>query len=182
MREATESEILCGVEMDAPIERRGRSGRSMEDMCTPALTLESKPNITDIRYLEERIYEFNVQATGISDGLRFGIFLRGADGVVVGGADGWTWGGTCYIHNLFVPAPMRKQGHGTRLMDRIEEEAKARRCEQIVLETHDFQAPDFYRKLGFELTGTVEEYPRGHQHLTFVKQIGASAPQQERRP
>jgi GNAT superfamily N-acetyltransferase len=96
----------------------------MEDMCTPALTLESKPNITDIRYLEERIYEFNVQATGISDGLRFGIFLRGADGVVVGGADGWTWGGTCYIHNLFVPAPMRKQGHGTRLMDRIEERLK----------------------------------------------------------
>src|ERR1700731_4154828 len=87
MREATESEILCGVEMDAPIERRGRSGRWMEDMCTPALTLESKPNITDIRYLEERIYEFNVQATGISDGLRFGIFLRGADGVVVGGID-----------------------------------------------------------------------------------------------
>jgi GNAT superfamily N-acetyltransferase len=119
----------------------------MEEKCKPALTLENKPNSADIRSLEERIYEFNVQATGISDGARFVIFLRGADGVVIGGANGWTWGGTCYVHNLFVPAPMRKQGHGTRLMDRIEEEAQARRCKQIVLETHDFQAPDFYRKL-----------------------------------
>jgi GNAT superfamily N-acetyltransferase len=126
--------------------------------------------------LEERIYEFNVQVTGISDGELFGIFLRVTDGVVIGGADGWTWGGTCYIRHLFVPAPMRKQGHGTRLMDRIEEEAMARRCEQIVLETHDFQAPDFYRKLGFKLTCAVDRYPRGHKHLTFVKQLGAQKP------
>jgi hypothetical protein len=54
------------------------------------------------------------------------------------------------------------------VMERIEEEAKARRCEQIVLGTHDFQAPDFYRKLGFKLTGTIEEYPRGDQLFTFV--------------
>jgi hypothetical protein len=54
--------------------------------------------------LEERICEFNVQATGISDGELFGIFLRGADGAVIGGADGWTWGETCYIRHLVVPA------------------------------------------------------------------------------
>jgi GNAT superfamily N-acetyltransferase len=113
------------------------------------------------------------QATGISDGELFGIFLRGTDGATIGGADGWTWGGTCYIRHLFVPALMRKQGYGTRLMARIEEEAKARRCEQIVLETHDFQSPDFYRKLGFRLTGTVDGYPQGHQRLTFVKQFGS---------
>jgi len=53
-------------------------------------------------------------------------------------------------------------------MERVEEEAKARRCEQIVLGTHDFQAPDFYRELGFKLTGTIEEYPRGDQLFTFV--------------
>ena len=64
----------------------------MEEIYTPALTLESNPNSVDICYLEELIHAFNVQATGIFDGTRFGTFLRGADGVVVGGADGWTWG------------------------------------------------------------------------------------------
>jgi N-acetylglutamate synthase-like GNAT family acetyltransferase len=148
----------------------------MEATPNPGLTWESEPSSADIRFLEERIYEFNVQATGISDGELFGVFLRAADGAVIGGADGWTWGGTCYIRHLVVPAPMRKQGHGARLMARIEEGAKARQCEQIVLETHDFQAPDFYRKLGFTLTGSVDGYPRGHRHLTFVKHIGAHKP------
>src|SRR5690349_19372782 len=105
----------------------------MEDARSVSLTLENKPNSSDIQFLEERIHEFNVQTTGITDGELFGIFLRGTGGAVIGGADGWTWGGTCYIRHLFVPAPMRKQGYGARLMARIEEEAKVRRCGQIVL-------------------------------------------------
>jgi GNAT superfamily N-acetyltransferase len=148
----------------------------MEDMHSQDLKSESEPDPADIRFLEERLHEFNVEATGISDGKLFGFFLRGTDGVVVGGADGWTWGGICYIRHLFVPAPMRKQGHGARLMDRIEDEAKARRCEQIVLETHDFQAPGFYRKRGFKSIGTVDTYPRGHRRLTFVKDVAAQEP------
>jgi len=148
----------------------------MGDMYSPDLTSEHEPDPADIRFLEERLHELNVQATGISDGKLFGFFLRGADGMVVGGADGWTWGGICYIRHLFVPAAMRKQGHGTRLMDRIEDEAKARRCEQFVLETHDFQAPEFYRKRGFILSGTVDAYPRGHQRFTFVKHVAAQKP------
>src|SRR3954451_16308133 len=63
------------------------------------------------------------------------------------------------------------KGYGTRLMRTVEQEAGQRRCRQIVLETHDFQAPEFYRKLGFEVTGGVPEYPRGHQLLTLVKQL-----------
>jgi GNAT superfamily N-acetyltransferase len=67
---------------------------------------------------------------------------------------------------------MRKRGHGTRLTAIVEAEASARRCKQIVLETHDFQAPQFYCKLGFDITGRVCDYPRGHQYLTLVKRLG----------
>jgi hypothetical protein len=44
-----------------------------------------------------------VQATGIGDGALFGVFLRGPDARVIGGAYGWTWGGICYVRYLFVP-------------------------------------------------------------------------------
>lgn len=148
----------------------------MKNKRSLGLAVENAPNSTDLRFLEERIHEFNVQSTGISDGEFFGIFLRGPDGAVIGGADGWFWGGLCYVRHLFVPEKMRKQGHGTRLMGQIEEEAKARQCEQIVLETHDFQAPDFYRRLGFKVTGIVEEFPRAHQRLTLQKQIAVRRP------
>jgi ribosomal protein S18 acetylase RimI-like enzyme len=56
-------------------------------------------------------------------------------------------------------------------MQAVEKEAKTRNCRQIVLETHDFQAPGFYQKLGFDVVGRVDDYPQGHQYLTLVKHL-----------
>lgn len=135
------------------------------------LVVETEPDSKNVRLLEERLYEFNVQATGIADGRSFGLFLREPGGTVIGGAYGWTWGGTCHLRYLFVPAEIRNQGHGTRLMQAVEDEARLQFCHQIVVETHDFQAPEFYRKFGFAVTGAVDDYPRGHRSLTLVKPL-----------
>jgi GNAT superfamily N-acetyltransferase len=135
------------------------------------LSIESEPKPEDIALLETRINEFNVQATRIDDGKYLGSFLRDPDGTTVGGLFGWTWGATCYIRYLFVPVHRRSQGLGRQLMQAAEAEARARGCHQILLETHSFQAPQFYRKLGFEIVGTVERYPTGHRQLTMLKQL-----------
>jgi GNAT superfamily N-acetyltransferase len=127
------------------------------------------PDPVDLRRLEEAIYEFNVQATGISDGKLFASFLRDADKAVIGGISGWTWGKTCFIGHLFVPAELRKQGYGTRLVVAAEAEAINRGCDQIVLRTHDFQAPQFYIKLGFAIIARIPAYPVGHQEITMIK-------------
>jgi len=137
--------------------------------------IETEPRPEDIRALEEALYAFNAAATGIDDGKLFGLFLRSTDGTVVGGANGWTWGATCYLRNLFLPAPLRGRGLGRRLVAQIEAEARARGCRQIVLETHSFQAPRFYAKLGFELVGRVEDYPAGHALVVMVKHLQQQA-------
>ena len=135
------------------------------------LVVESEPASRDVRFLRERLYEFNVRATGLSDGKFLSLFARAADGTPVAGIFGWTWGGTCYIRYLFVSENMRGRGQGTRLMRAVETEAKSRGCRQIVLETHDFQAPGFYQKLGFTIVGRVDNYPQGHQFLMLVKHL-----------
>jgi GNAT superfamily N-acetyltransferase len=148
----------------------------MTDLQAAALIVETDPDLRGVRLLEDRLYEFNVQATGIDDGKLLGIFLRRRDGGIIGGAYGWSWGDTCCLRYLFVPAELRNKGCGTRLLRTVEQEARRRGCRRIVLETHDFQAPDFYCKFGFEVTGIVEEYPRGHQLLTMVKQLPSGEP------
>ena len=163
--------------LDAP-GQEAYDGRMTGDPSGTRVVLETEPNAEDVRILDERLYAFNVQATGIADGKLLALFLRSEDGAAVGGIYGWTWGETCYIRYLFVPAEMRNRGHGRSLMRAVEAEAKARGCRQIVLETHDFQAPAFYGRLGFEVTGRVEGYPRGHQYLTMVKRLDGTAPHQ----
>ena len=135
------------------------------------IPLEHEPSPEDIRVLEEQIYAFNEAATGIRDGKLLAFFMRDGDGRVLGGLYGWTWGATCYVRYLFVPPELSNQGHGSGLMRRMEEEAKARGCRQIALETHSFQAPEFYRRLGFEIVGRIDGYPSGHHSLTMLKRL-----------
>jgi GNAT superfamily N-acetyltransferase len=136
-----------------------------------SLVVEVELSPDDIRHLEDSIYGFNVKSTGISDGRLFGLFLRDAGGVAIGGVHGWTWAKTCCVRILFVPAHLRNQGHGTKLMRAVEEEARARGCEQIMLETFEFQAPKFYLRLGFEIIGRVPNYVHGHDSIIMAKYL-----------
>jgi GNAT superfamily N-acetyltransferase len=146
------------------------------------IVMETEPTPEDVRIFDDLIYAFNAQVTGISDGQLLASFLRDESGTAIGGVYGWTWGGTCHVRYLFVPAALRSRGHGTRLMRAVETEASARGCGQIMLETHDFQAPAFYRRLGFEIVGRVEDYPRGHQYLTMAKRLPAPVRIRKARP
>lgn len=135
------------------------------------LTIETQPTPEAIRYLEDRLYEFNVQATAIDDGDYLAIFERDADGRISAGLCGTTWGGCLEIRQLWVDVPLRGKGMGSRMLAAAEAEARLRGCEQILLSTFSFQAPDFYARFGFEVQSVVTDYPRGHRSLQLLKQL-----------
>jgi GNAT superfamily N-acetyltransferase len=124
--------------------------------------VNENPADSDIRFLDDRINEYNVEATGIADGRILSFFIRDERGEITGGLFGWTWGGACEIRYLWVRKDTRKRGYGKALIAAAEKEATLRGCGQIVLDTHSFQAPQFYERLGFEIIGSHEDYPRGH--------------------
>ena len=141
-------------------------------MNSDSLRLED-PSAADVRYLDDRLYEFNRAATGIHDGRGLGFFLRDEADTIVAGAVGHTWGETCEVNGVWIAEELRGRGLGRRLLEAVEAEAIRRGCRQIILTTHSFQAPDFYRKLGFERVAEVADYPRGHANLVYRKLLSS---------
>ncbi len=139
-------------------------------MSDDALRREN-PSADDVRFLDDRLYDFNWEATGLRDGRLLGIFLRDEGGTLLAGAAGHTWGGTCELRQVWVEASRRGRGLGRKLLQAAEAEARRRGCQQLVLSTHSFQAPAFYQKLGFEIIAELADYPRGHSQIFMRKPL-----------
>jgi GNAT superfamily N-acetyltransferase len=125
-------------------------------MHTLDLAIEHNPNPGDLAFLEDQINAYNIAVTGIDDWRALAIFMRGAGGQIVAGVSGGTWAGYLEIKALWVHESLRGQGLGSRLLEVAEHEARARGCVQVLLDTHDFQAIEFYKRLGYAVFGTFE--------------------------
>jgi GNAT superfamily N-acetyltransferase len=125
----------------------------------------------DLMFLEDQINEYNFATTGIRDARLLVILLRDGRGRIYAGLSGHTWGGVAEVRLLWVDEGKRHAGIGSRLLQAAEAEARARGCTKIVLSTHSFQAPAFYRAHGFVEAGAFSDYPRGHRSIFLEKAI-----------
>ena len=116
---------------------------------------ESSPDPRDLAFLDDQINAYNIAVTGMSEWHPLAIFVR-ENGAIVAGVAGGMWGGYLEIQNLWVREDRRGQGLGRRLLLAAEGEARARGCTQVLLDTHDFQAPGFYQNHGYEIFGSFE--------------------------
>jgi ribosomal protein S18 acetylase RimI-like enzyme len=122
-------------------------------------------------FLAERIYEYNAAATGYYDGESYSAVHRNEAGEIVAGVSGFTWGGCCHVSYLWVAEALRRSGVGSALLAAVERHARSKRCRLILLSTHDFQAPEFYVRLGYEQVAQIEDYPVQHVDIVLAKRL-----------
>ncbi|WP_155054031.1 GNAT family N-acetyltransferase [Streptomyces blattellae] len=91
---------------------------------------------------------------------------------VGGGLVGHTWTTWLHVTYLWVDERLRGAGLGTRLLAQAEHVARTERgCLSARLETWDFQAPEFYRKQGYDVVCVIPDYPPGITEYTLTKQL-----------
>ena len=157
-----------------------RSAASVSGSDTVDRSMESIEVVPDAsgeidRFLGDRIYEFNAGATARDDGELFAVTRRDAEGAIVAGASGYTWGGCCYVAHLWVSRPLRARGVGAAILLAVEGHAKGKGCAIVLLASHSFQAPAFYEKMGYVRQAEIADHPVGHSSIFFAKRLRVSA-------
>ncbi len=119
---------------------------------------------------------YNAQAAPLHEVQPLSCFVRDASGLVVGGAIGRRWGALCELQQLWVDAGHRGKGLGSRLVQTFEQHAVRRGCRSFYLETLSFQAPAFYRKLGYSVVFSRSGYPHGIGKYHMAKVLADEDP------
>ena len=97
--------------------------------------------------------------------------LQTPDQEIVGGALGELYWGWFHLDLLWVKEELRGHGYGHRLLVTIEDEARQRGAKNVYLDTFSFQAPDFYKRHGYQIFGELKDFPAGHQRYFFTKKL-----------
>ncbi|HLY21380.1 MAG TPA: GNAT family N-acetyltransferase [bacterium] len=134
-------------------------------------TIDTHPDGRQVDLLKDRIDTFNMDETKIRDFEELAIFLRDSSAELIAGLYAYTWGGCLDVQLLWVREGDRGRGLGSKLLSAAEREASARGCHVAMLATHSFQAPDFYKKLGYEEIGVLAGYPIRHKKYFLKKTL-----------
>jgi len=76
-----------------------------------------------------------------------------------------------FVELLAVADAGRGKGIGTKLMTRMEADARLQGMHGIWLDTYSFQAPEFYKRLGFSEFGRIDGYPEDGCRHFFMKRL-----------
>jgi GNAT superfamily N-acetyltransferase len=136
------------------------------------LSVGAKDDDLDAR-LSRELIAFNIATTGADDMRGLSVRATDADGELIAGLSGWTWGGCGGIEQLWVRAGNRREGWGSRLVAAAEAEARARGCTRMVVSSLTFQAPAFYERHGYTETGRTIGLPGGNADVHFHKALPA---------
>ena len=77
-----------------------------------------------------------------------------------------------YLTDLWVEKPYRRQGLGTAILGRLESNLASIGINNIYTWTAGYEAPDFYRRQGYEAFCELEDYyAPGYGRLGFRKRV-----------
>ncbi|MDZ4726647.1 MAG: GNAT family N-acetyltransferase [Leptospira sp.] len=144
-------------------------------MTSPKLHIELTEDPTEEiqTYLWDKLHIYGMQKvkdSNLSSVSFFSLLVKEKEKIVAGAL--------CYLffkglnlQLLWVDDSLRGKNIGTRLLQRVEEEAKVRSATLVFGYSFGFQAPKFYLKYGYKQVGLIEDYPEGHNCYFLCKRL-----------
>lgn len=130
------------------------------------------PNKNEIEFVNNALEKFNNMHVGPDNHLLLNIVEYDENQNVIAGILGGTYWGWLHIDILWVDENFRSKKIGSRLLIAAENEAKKRGCHSVHVDTMSWQAPEFYKKHGYELISELDNIPNGYKKFHFIKRLG----------
>lgn len=98
-------------------------------------------------------------------------FAAEEDGNILGVITGRAYYNEMHIGDLIVAFSVRKGGIGSKLVRAVEDNYRGKGYDKITLTTFGFQAPEFYKKLGYEVEFVREDKDPKLSKYFLAKQL-----------
>ena len=85
---------------------------------------------------------------------KFSIVMKNNSGTIIGALQAYTAFAEVYVDDIWLKPEHRKRNYGRKLLGELETRFKGKGYNNINLVTSGFQAPEFYKKCGFEVEFT----------------------------
>jgi GNAT superfamily N-acetyltransferase len=136
----------------------------------PILTLTDEPGEGVRAALSKGLDSHNREAAGYRDSRPLAVIVSDPQsGETLGGVLGRTSFGLLFIDLVYLAKTLRGCDLGKRMIEMAEAEGRKRGCRAGVLYTISFQAPDFYKKLGWRVFGEIPCHPPGTSRIFMTK-------------
>lgn len=110
-----------------------------------------------------------ISMSAIGDARHYFTFEMKDGGETIGAAHGYNYGPDLIIQQVILKEEYRGKNLGTLFMEKIENLARERNCQKIWVDTMDYQAPEFYIRLGYDQAVEIKNYRRNHSRIFFSK-------------
>ncbi len=136
----------------------------------PSFRVDEEPAESLLEFLSAALVAFNDGQAMHEDYRPLAVSAR-SEGEVIGGVAGYTHWGWLYPSALWVRPDWRRRGIGGGLVTFMERAATKRGAHAAHVNTFDFQALDFYKRLGYSVFGQLPNYPMGHDLYYLTKRL-----------
>lgn len=130
--------------------------------------------LQETEYVRNRLYEFNNEQLPFTQDQAIiqQNYVIKDNGTIIAGINAriYGWKILC-VDILFIDKNYRGKDLGSKLLQKVESEAKTLGSTLVHLDTFDFQAKDFYLKQGYEVFGVLEDCPPGHKRYYLKKRL-----------
>lgn len=128
-------------------------------------------NEEETGFIRYKLVKHNKSIVEYTEEEKMSFTIKDENDNIFGGLVGHTDWGCFFIDLLWLDDALRGLGKGQELIAMAEQYAREEACHLMRLETFSFQAPEFYKKLGFKVMGELKDFPKGYTHYYMYKEL-----------